>query len=102
MRMDVALDWAGEKLDGASQAIVTTLAISISAVVMAALAGALLSLEHVESVRLRDEASIELETRDLAAFQEVFAPLAAEQRAGVVSVVSDDSSLEAVFDYLVG
>ena len=66
------------------------------------LAGALLNLEHVESVRLRDEASIELETRDLAAFQEVFAPLAAEQRAGVVSVVSDDSSLEAVFDYLVG
>ena len=65
-------------------------------------AGALLNLEHVESVRLRDEASIELETRDLAAFQEVFAPLAAEQRAGVVSVVSDDSSLEAVFDYLVG
>ena len=43
-----------------------------------------------------------LETDDIAAFHGAFAGLAARTRAGVTRFQSDDASLEAVFDYLVG
>jgi ABC-2 type transport system ATP-binding protein len=66
------------------------------------LARALVSLDHVASVRLdADGGTIALETRDLAAFQSDFPAIAARERAGVRSVESADASLEAVFDYLV-
>jgi len=65
------------------------------------LARALVALEHVESVRIGAEGAVDVETRDLAAFQGEFAALAARERAGVRSLVSADASLEAVFDYLV-
>lgn len=65
------------------------------------LARALVALEHVESVRLNGEGQLDVETRDLAAFQAEFAALASRERAGVRSLASGDASLEAVFDYLV-
>ncbi|MEM6570899.1 MAG: ABC transporter ATP-binding protein [Planctomycetota bacterium] len=67
------------------------------------LANALLSLEHVRAVSIGDnDASLQIETDDVAAFHQSFASVAAETRAGVRGLQSDDASLEAVFDYLVG
>ncbi|MGD2016841.1 MAG: ABC transporter ATP-binding protein [Planctomycetota bacterium] len=67
------------------------------------LASALLELEHVRSVHLgTDPGALRVETDDIAAFHGAFAGLAARTRAGVTRFQSDDASLEAVFDYLVG
>ncbi|MEZ6013500.1 MAG: ABC transporter ATP-binding protein [Planctomycetota bacterium] len=74
------------------------------------LAKALVALDYVESVRIGSppgnaaspsEGTLDIETRDLAAFQAEFPALAARERAGVRSLESGDASLEAVFDYLV-
>ena len=43
-----------------------------------------------------------METQDVGTFHRRFAAVAGEADAGVRSLVSDDASLEAVFDYLVG
>lgn len=67
------------------------------------LASALLELEHVRSVHLGGDAgSLRIETDDIAAFHGAFPALASRTGAGVTRFQSDDASLEAVFDYLVG
>ncbi|MEM9801102.1 MAG: ABC transporter ATP-binding protein [Planctomycetota bacterium] len=67
------------------------------------LASALLELEHVRAVNLApDDETLLIETADVASFHSAFAGVAAEVRAGVKKLQSDDASLEAVFDYLVG
>ena len=65
------------------------------------LARALLALEHVASLKLAGDDSLDVETHDLGAFQAEFSALAARERAGVRAIASADASLEAVFDYLV-
>lgn len=67
------------------------------------LASALLDEPHVRSVSLGvDGETVQVETDDVATFHERFAGVATATRAGVTSLTSDDASLEAVFDYLVG
>ena len=67
------------------------------------LANALLDLDHVRAVSLgADNTSLQIETANVAAFHEAFAGVAAKAQAGVRGLHSDDASLEAVFDYLVG
>ena len=67
------------------------------------LASALREREHVRAVHLgTDPGALRVETDDIAAFHGAFAGLAARTRAGVTRFQSDDASLEAVFDYLVG
>ena len=67
------------------------------------LASALLPLEHVRSIKLgADPGSLTVETDDIAAFHSSFAGVAAAAGAGDSGLKSDDASLEAVFDYLVG
>lgn len=66
------------------------------------LARRLVELGDVTSVRI-DEGSgkLSVETRDVDAFFRSLTPIASELAAGVRAVESPDSSLEAVFDYLV-
>lgn len=67
------------------------------------LATALLPLEHVRTIKLgTDPGTLTVETDDIAAFHSTFAGVAAAAGAGVSGFKSDDASLEAVFDYLVG
>ncbi|MEM8712130.1 MAG: ABC transporter ATP-binding protein, partial [Planctomycetota bacterium] len=67
------------------------------------LAAALFEQPHVSAVSLdSDNESIHVETRNVAEFHADFARVAAAASAGVRSLTSDDASLEAVFDYLVG
>lgn len=67
------------------------------------LASALLEQSHVRAVSIASNgSSVEVETDDVAAFHASFASIAATAKAGVLGLVSDDASLEAVFDYLVG
>lgn len=67
------------------------------------LAGRLIELEDVASVRLDPEGErLSVETRDLERFLEELTALAARERAGLRTLESRDASLEAVFDYLVG
>ncbi|MEL6431720.1 MAG: ABC transporter ATP-binding protein [Planctomycetota bacterium] len=67
------------------------------------LATALLGQEHVRAVSIgANGKDLLVETEDAAAFEEAFARVASEVRAGVQSLHSDDATLEAVFDYLVG
>ena len=49
-----------------------------------------------------DGESLQIETDNVAEFHGTFARVAADASAGVRSLSSDDASLEAVFDYLVG
>jgi len=67
------------------------------------LAAKLFDQPHVRAVSLgADGESVQIETDNVAEFHVTFAAVAAEARAGVRSLSSDDASLEAVFDYLVG
>ena len=67
------------------------------------LASALLDEPHVRALSLHPNGrTLSVETDDVAAFHTSFAGVAAEARAGVRGLASDDASLEAVFDYLVG
>ena len=67
------------------------------------LASALLEESHVRAVSLETNGrGLSIETDDVAAFHASFAGVAATSRAGVRKLESDDASLEAVFDYLVG
>lgn len=67
------------------------------------LAGALVGLEHVTSLRLNAaEGLLTVETRDLDRFHRELTPLAASERVGLRGLESTDAGLEAVFDYLVG
>ncbi len=67
------------------------------------LASRLLDEPHVTSVSLGgDGEGLLVETQDVGTFHQRFAAVAGEADAGVRSLVSDDASLEAVFDYLVG
>ncbi|QDV07543.1 putative ABC transporter ATP-binding protein YxlF [Planctomycetes bacterium Poly30] len=67
------------------------------------LAAKLFDQPHVRAVSLgADGESIQIETDNVAEFHVTFAAAAASARAGVRSLSSDDASLEAVFDYLVG
>ena len=66
------------------------------------LASRLLDEPHVTSVSLGDGEGLLVETQDVGTFHRRFAAVAGEADAGVRSLVSDDASLEAVFDYLVG
>ena len=67
------------------------------------LAEACLRLEHVLSARIDPvDGELVLETRDLEAFEREFPDLVRAVRPGLESLQSTDSSLEAVFDYLVG
>ncbi len=67
------------------------------------LASMLLDEPHVRAVSLSpDERGLQVETSDVAAFHSCFPRVAGEAEAGVQSLVSDDASLESVFDYLVG
>ncbi|MFT5734831.1 MAG: ABC-2 type transport system ATP-binding protein [Planctomycetota bacterium] len=67
------------------------------------LAAKLFNQPHVRAVSLgSDGKSIQIETDNVAEFHVTFAEAAASARAGVKSLSSDDASLEAVFDYLVG
>ena len=67
------------------------------------LASRLLDEPHVTAVTLgADGEDLLVETQDVGTFHRRFAAVAGEADAGVRSLVSDDASLEAVFDYLVG
>lgn len=67
------------------------------------LASQLLDEPHVTSVSLApDGEGLMVETQDVGTFHQRFASVAGDAGAGVKSLVSDDASLEAVFDYLVG
>lgn len=67
------------------------------------LAAALFDQPHVRAVSLgADGETVAIETDNVAAFHTSFAGVASATRAGVRSLESDDSNLEAVFDYLVG
>jgi ABC-2 type transport system ATP-binding protein len=67
------------------------------------LAGALVALEDVSSVKLTpDGARISIETHDLERFLAELTEVAPRERAGITSLESHDANLEAVFDYLVG
>ena len=67
------------------------------------LAAQLFNQPHVRAVALGpDGESIQIETDNVAEFHATFARAAKEASAGVRSLSSDDASLEAVFDYLVG
>lgn len=67
------------------------------------LAGALLERPHVRAVSLSDDGhELLVETDDTSAFESEFSGIAARTSAGVRSLKSDDATLEAVFDYLVG
>jgi ABC-2 type transport system ATP-binding protein len=76
------------------------------------LARRLVTFEDVEAVRLADGAGngngaetgggLIVETRDLERFFAQLTTVAAEERAGIRTLESPDSGLEAVFDYLVG
>ncbi len=67
------------------------------------LASSLLTQDHVQAVSLDVEKGfVQIETNNVAEFHATFAATAAEACAGVRSLSSDDASLEAVFDYLVG
>ncbi len=67
------------------------------------LAEACMHLEHVTSTRLDLETSeLVLETRDLERFERELPALVRAHQPGLTSLESTDSSLEAVFDYLVG
>jgi ABC-2 type transport system ATP-binding protein len=65
-----------------------------------ALAGALIGLGNVTSLRLLP-GGLQLETTDLERFWSDLAELAPRAGAGIQAVDSPDASLEAVFDYLV-
>ncbi|MEC8510675.1 MAG: ABC transporter ATP-binding protein [Planctomycetota bacterium] len=67
------------------------------------LASRLLDEPYVNAVSLSgDGEGLLVETLDVGTFHQRFAAVAGEADAGVRSLVSDDASLEAVFDYLVG
>ena len=67
------------------------------------LASRLLDEPHVTAVTLgADGEDLLVETQDVGIFHRRFGAVAGEADAGVRSLVSDDASLEAVFDYLVG
>jgi ABC-2 type transport system ATP-binding protein len=67
------------------------------------LARALVALDDVSSVKLAlDGARVSIETHDLERFFAELTELAPRERAGITSLESHDSNLEAVFDYLVG
>ena len=67
------------------------------------LAQALIGLSDVSSVKLtHDGTRAAIETHDLERFFGELTQLAPRERAGITSLESHDSSLEAVFDYLVG
>lgn len=67
------------------------------------LASRFLDEPHVTAVTLgADGEDLVVETQDVGTFHQRFAAVAGEADAGVRSLVSDDASLEAVFDYLVG
>jgi ABC-2 type transport system ATP-binding protein len=67
------------------------------------LAARLFDQPHVRAVALGpDGESVQIETDNVAEFHVTFAAVAKEAAAGVRSLSSDDASLEAVFDYLVG
>lgn len=65
------------------------------------LARALIELESVASVRIREESLVAVETSDIDGFLARLPELVASTRAGVTSLESHDANLEAVFDYLV-
>ncbi len=66
------------------------------------LAEALMSMDHVRSIRLSDDGSLVTETRDVDGLFGALPALADRLQAGVQSLDSSDDDLEAVFDYLVG
>ena len=66
------------------------------------LAGALLSLDHVDSLSFPEPGSLSVETRNLDDLYRRLPALASKLRAGIRSMDSTDANLEAVFDYLVG
>ncbi len=67
------------------------------------LASALLPLDHIRTIKLGDDPKkLTVETDDISAFHRAFAGVAARAEAGVTGFKSDDASLEAVFDYLIG
>ena len=67
------------------------------------LATALLGWPHVRAISIGSSGhDLLVETDDAQAFESEFANIASEVRAGVQSLQSDDATLEAVFDYLVG
>lgn len=67
------------------------------------LASALLPLDHIRTIKLGDDPKkLTVETDDISAFHRAFAGVAASAEAGVTGFKSDDASLEAVFDYLIG
>ena len=67
------------------------------------LAEALMRLEHVDSAALsQQDEQLDLETRDLTAFERDLPSVVERTRPGLRSLESADASLEAIFDYMVG
>lgn len=66
------------------------------------LAGELVALGTVSSVRVSDEHQhVSVETSDVDSFFESLTPLATSSRCGIFELESVDAGLESVFDYLV-